>query len=545
MKQPYYKFIIQKDIHFISLLLLISFLFLFPLFHLGLYESHDGSAHIARFAAYYQAFQDGQLLPRWAGNLNFGYGTPLFIFYYPLPGYLASIIHLFGINFEDTFKLLISASFLTAPVTFYLWAKTLFRKEVAFVGALLYGFAPYHFLDLYVRGDVAELVSFAFVPIVFWGIEKFIHEKKLMYLSIGAVAYGVLVLSHNGVSLMFSPVFAFYALLRSKDIRTFFKSLVILFLGLLAAAWFWLPALYESKYTNAALFIGDMYKNHFPVWYELITSPWGFGADVRTVGGLSPQIGILPLLFVLGSIFILVKQKKKDRMILGWLAILLAAVFITLPLSTILWEKLPLLSKFEFPWRFTGLSSFSASVLGCYFLSSLKQKKILIFVVILILAFSIPFATVKGYVTHNDAFYQEYTGTTDYHGAASTLWTAGNPSAPAKAPIEIIAGKGIITQKKRLTDVHSVIVDAKEQVTILDNTQYFPGWEAYLDGKKVPIEFQNQQHPGLITVHVPVGKHEIITKFTESPVRLFADILSVIGVGILLTFWVGRKKFRL
>src|SRR6185369_6183787 len=106
--------------------------------------------------------------PRWAGNLNFGYGTPIFIFYYPLPGYLASLFHSGGLSFETIFKLIIGASSLLAPVSFYLWARLLFKKESALIGALLYGLAPYHFLDLYVRGDVAEMMAFVFVPLVFW-----------------------------------------------------------------------------------------------------------------------------------------------------------------------------------------------------------------------------------------------------------------------------------------------------------------------------------------------------------------------------------------
>src|SRR5476649_801257 len=101
---------IKKDTFYSGLLVVIVALFLFPLFRSGLYQSHDGEVHVARFASYFQAFHDGQLIPRWSGNLNYGYGAPVFIFYYPLPGYLASALHLFGIGWESVYKLIIGVA---------------------------------------------------------------------------------------------------------------------------------------------------------------------------------------------------------------------------------------------------------------------------------------------------------------------------------------------------------------------------------------------------------------------------------------------------
>src|SRR3990172_9009087 len=112
------KSFIKKNLSgkYVFLLIFISFLFLTPIFSPNFYMSHDGEAHVARFAAYFQAFADGQIPPRWAGNLNSGYGTPLFIFFYPLPGYIASLLHIFALNFENIFKLLVAGSFILAPI---------------------------------------------------------------------------------------------------------------------------------------------------------------------------------------------------------------------------------------------------------------------------------------------------------------------------------------------------------------------------------------------------------------------------------------------
>lgn len=532
---------INKDIIYVLLIFLISAVFIAPLFQFKFYKSHDGEGHSARFAAYFQAFQDGQFPPRWAGNLNFGYGTPVLIFYYPLPGYIASAIHSTGISYEDTFIAIMIASFLLAPLFFYFWMSEYINKDIAFLGALLYGLAPYHFLNVFVRGDIAEALALVFVPLVFFFTEKFTRSKKLIFIVLGAISYGLLVLSHNGISLMFSPILLMYSILRSKNKKIFVYALFIFILGLMISSFFWIPALYEGKYVNAQLFIGSMYQKHFPSFIQLIYSNWGFGPDVQKPGGLSPQIGIVYISLIILALFRLYKNKKD---ILFWLGIFLLAVFITLPVSGFIWERLPILRLYQFPWRFTALSSFASAVVGCFVLNSFKNKKLYFSFLILILLVSIPLIKVKNYESKNDNFYDNYKATTDF-GATVSIWTEGDPWKPAKSQIELIGGKAQITKVRKKSQLHTFEIDARTRAQILDNTIYFPGWVAKVDGKKVPIEFQDMNHRGFITFYIPQGKHKISIQFTESPVRIISDFLSLFGVAtvvLLSLLWSTRPK---
>src|SRR6185369_9866145 len=458
-----------RNFHKIILILLVIFLsaaFLSPLLSHTFYESHDGEAHLARFAAYTKAFQDGQFPPRWAGDLNFGYGTPVFIFYYPLPGYLASLMHFGGMSFEMIFKLLMIAGFLLAPICFYLWAKLLFKKEVAVIGALLYGLAPYHFLDLYVRGDIAEVLAFIFVPLVFWAIEKTVTEKKNMFIIWGGIFYGLLILSHNGVSLMFSPVFLLYGIIRSKNKKLFASIVVLFFIGLVLSAFFWMPALYEGRYVNTKLFIGNMYKDNFPTVLQLIISRWGFGADVAKANGLSPQLGLIPFGFAVAACSLFFKEKKKRKIFGMWLGVFAAAVFITLPISNSVWSHISLLRLYEFPWRFVGLVSFAAAVLACFVLEKIHNKKIFIVLLLAILITSLPLVRVKKYISESDAYYAHFAGTTDYHGAATSIWTAGEPNTFAKHQIELIGGQGKIDVVEKKSVGHVLAAHAKNEVAV-------------------------------------------------------------------------------
>ena len=51
-------------------LIILAFLPVASLFSLGLPITHDGQDHVARIANFYQNLSEGNLIPRWAGNLN-------------------------------------------------------------------------------------------------------------------------------------------------------------------------------------------------------------------------------------------------------------------------------------------------------------------------------------------------------------------------------------------------------------------------------------------------------------------------------------------
>lgn len=528
----------QKNIFAIFFLVITAMFYFSPVLFVPFYASHDGEAHVARFAAYYKAYADGQFPARWAGDLNFGYGSPVFIFYYPLPGMLASIIHIFGISFESIFKILIFSGSVLSPVFFYLWIKKHIRIEAALLAGLLYGLAPYHFLNVYVRGDVAEVMAYVFAPLVFLFIDKV--EKKVLSMPVifSAVFYALLILSHNAVALMFSALLALYMLFRLSSqnySRVFiFQYIGILVFGLGMSAFFWLPAIYESRYTNAAFFIGNMFKDHFPSFISLVYSPWGFGPDVNKLGGLSGQIGPLHVVLVLASILLLFKKLPLKSTIFFWSSIFITAVFLSTSISSAVWQSVPMLKLFQFPWRINGLSVFAAAVLGGYVLDKFYNKIIYLSVVGLLFVFSTGYTAIKGISAKDDSFYNNYKGTTYYHGQASTIWTAGDFSSFPKLPIEVIDGDGEIKNITRNSNKHTFTVNADRNIKVLDNTVYFPGWQVLFDGEKVPIEFQDINHRGLLTFDIPKGSHFVTVKFSESPVRAIADGISLFFAAIVV-----------
>jgi len=159
----------------ISLLIILIILAVFPvlsLFHPGLPLTHDGQDHVARIANFYQSLIEGNPIPRWAGNLNWGYGHPILEFLYPLPSYIASIFHFIGFSLVDSTKIVFGLGMILSLFFMYLWLSQFTAKYSALFGAVLYTYAPYRFVELYVRGDIGENLAFAFIPLVLYFLYK-------------------------------------------------------------------------------------------------------------------------------------------------------------------------------------------------------------------------------------------------------------------------------------------------------------------------------------------------------------------------------------
>lgn len=529
------------------LLIIIHGFFLLPLLPPGVPHTHDNEVNIARTAAYYQAFVDGQIPPRWAGNLNFGYGTPVLIFFYPLPGYIGSFLHMIGFSFSNVYKIILAFAFVSAPVAFFLWTSLLWKPRVAFLVSLLYGLAPYHFLNMYVRGDIGELAGYAVAPLVFWAVEKYFHKTSFTTILVGSVCYSLLILSHNVVSLLLSPIVLGYALWENRQHhKSIAPILLMLTLGLAMSAFFWMPSLFELRYTNSTLFFGSIYRQHFPSLVKLVYAPWGFGPDINKVGGLSPQIGpLLTLLTILGIVSAWRTSRLRNLGIF-WIIVFFISLFFMLPISIPIWKHVSLLKKFPFPWRFVGVTTFASVLLAGFLFEKIKGRKIIFITALSVVLLSIPIAKVQEYANVPDSYYLTYPATTDYHGATSTIWTAGFASTYPTQPVEVISGVASISDYSRTTTHHTFTVYAQNQSRILDNTFYFPGWRVSIDDHSVPIQFQDPNHRGLITFMVPSGNHIITVSFHRSPIRLFSDILTLGSIIVFfgLIFLLHRNEKR-
>lgn len=529
---------------------IISLLALTDLFHPGLPLTHDGQDHLARIANFFTDLSEGILIPRWAPHLDWGYGHPVIMFLYPLPSYFASIFLVFGLSLYSSTKLVFGLSFILSGLAMYAYVKEIFNKPAAVGGGVLYMFAPYRFVDLYVRGDIGEHVAFIFLPLILLFIHKIAKEYNVGNMILGILSLTGLLLSHNAVSIMFLPIMLLlmiYELYKSKwNKNVFLRFGFFIILGFLLSSFFLLPAFFEGKYTLRDIVTSNEYITRFVSLPALFFSKWSYGGT----GDFSVQVGILQWFGVLLSFFLLTRRFKKEKhklFISGLLFIFFVSLFLMLPISRPFYEIFTILQKFQFPWRFLIISVFATAILSAFVLFSLPKKyQVTGMIITIVLAFLLnsPYWHANGYVEKPVSFFtSDYPGTTDT-GESAPIWSVRFMEHFPKAPMEVISGKGAITEVSRTATNHSYIVTGITDLRMRENTLYFPGWEVRVDNRKVPIEFQDQANRGLITFQVGKGTHSVIVSFHETKFRLFSDFLSIAAVIILILYNILERKKR-
>lgn len=541
-----------------------------PLFQSGFFPIHDDQ-QIARLHELDLALRGGQFPPRWVPDLGFGFGYPLFIFYPPLVYYLGEVFHLTGFSLIDSTKIVIGLGFILSFGFMYLWIKNRFGKSAGLFSATLYTYAPYHALDIYVRGALAEFFSFALIPAVFWSSDKLSEKRTVFHAILVGIFLSLLILTHNLTALPFAfffGVYAVYLLVSSKKK----KRVMVLFIisGLVAiglSAYFWIPAIMEKQYTLVdSILTKELanYKLHFVYLRQFWNSPWGYGGSLYGLeDGLSFQIGKLHIISVLLSIvlliFMVIKRNVNLKGAIFPLILLFLfgiSIFMASFYGESVWNFLQFLAYIQFPWRFLLFTAVFSSALGGFLIYSLEKllpQKIVFLIAgimtLAVIATTLPYFKPQRQLDVKDSHYLDNqdiewrVSDSSYEYVPKQIATKLSGANTTKLDIE----KNEIPKKsfEPLTDGLNVLEitnnpQAKkyrvsgEGGILKINSYYFPGWRAFIDGKEVKINPLGKHH--LISFSVPSGEHLAEIKFTNTNIVNFANLISLFTLALVLSY---------
>ena len=319
-----------RSIHWIGLtLLLLALLAALPLWTgPGIVNTRGGGDSPFLFFRLHQLManlREGVFPARWMPDAAYGLGYPFFNFYASLPYYFAAIFNFLGFDLLTAIKIVQTLGFMFAGFALYGWARRHFTTRwAAWLAAVAYVYAPFHLVNVYVRGDsLSEFYAFIFYPLILWSIDRIFDSARNWPLL--ALSYGGLILTHNVSALIFSPFVLIYCVLRIpwKSFRAspaLLRTLLALALGLIAAfalsAFFWLPALGEASLTQ----VGDVqttgyfnYAEHFRTM-NLIQNSIGFDYAITTApGSNSPfAMGLVQAIGTVAGLVVLIVTWKKD-----------------------------------------------------------------------------------------------------------------------------------------------------------------------------------------------------------------------------------------
>lgn len=523
------------------------------LFGPGYYNMHD-DLQVMRIFEMEKCLADGQIPCRWAPDMAYGYGQAMFNFYSAFPYYLGALIRIITpLSIIGSVKFTFFLSLLVSAIGIYLLAKEFWGKLGGFLSAVLYVYAPYHALDIYVRGALAESWAIATLPLLWFSFYKLIKKPDFLKAAFASVVFAVLLTTHNISTLIYAPftiLWVAFWLFKEKGSKNLIYLLISGLLGIGLASFFILPALYEQRFVQIENLTKDYsdYHAHFVNLNQLfVDRSWGDGPSIwGDNDDISFQIGWphwwIAILVGLLSIYFVFRKKKilKPALILCSLVFFTLSAFLTHWRSLPLWEKVPLLPFVQFPWRFLGLAIFFLSFAGgaLAWFKVRYGKFLTIISLVLAVALNISYFEPVHYsrlVRDEEklsgvAFeLQQKAAILDYLPKnAETV-----PPAVAPATPNILEGDGLIRVFTTRSDRFSFEAEMYNKGKIVIPVMYFPGWITILDGKEVPLEIHGAH--GLIKVGVPEGRHVVRGRFTNTLVRTIGNTLTALSCGILLT----------
>jgi uncharacterized membrane protein len=524
---------------------IVSLPLILPYFKTGYFPTHDGEWAVVRLSDMYREVKDLQFPARYSGYLNFQFGYPLFNFTYPLPYYVGLIFVFLKSGFLNSIKILFSLSVILSFFSMFVLSKSLWKdKWAALISSVLYVYVPYRIIDLYVRGSIGESLSFVLFPLILLGIKRVYEKGKVLNIALVGFLYALLITTHNIMAVLFGIILLFIliASLIKKRFTFLLNLLLALIFSLCLSAFFWIPALAEKNLIILSKIpIADR-SLYFVNLSQLIIPKWGYGTPTD-INAFSYQIGIPQIItFVLVLALVILKRKTKEAKI-GLFLILSTAIISLLmfPFSSFIWSHAPLLSEINYPWTILAIVMFLISLSAGY-LAKIGKTFCSIGLILAVLAIImfIGHARPQSTVNRGDDFYLTNQATTTSSNELMPLWVKKQPIEQPNKKIETKSGE--ITNLYYNSKKISFMVNLPDTQIVRINTIYYPGWNIFVDGTKTQADYSNQL--GVMDIKVSKGQHSVVGSFTETPIRLIADIISLLSFLFLIYLLTFKSKLN-
>lgn len=541
-----------------------------PLFRAAYFGSHDGLIHLYRLAALDQAVRSGALYPRWFPDLAFGYGHPVLNFYGPLSYYLGLPFTLLGADAALATKLLLAGGLIAAGLGMYGFARCHLGRGPALAAAVVYIYLPYHLVDLYVRGAIAEFLSFVWFPLLLWAFYRLVahpEAKALPQVSLAALLLSALVLTHSLSAFLFVPLLAGYTfclwLQRQarpggrKGWQPLSRAALAGLLGLALSAFYWLPVLAESQHVGLGSGRSQGYQDHLLSMAQVVSLDLVYPYPDQAGGHPTFPLGWLQLLILAASaVMLLLRRSGQPRLHLYFLAIALGSAFMLTRASLPVWRALEAgLAFLQYPWRFQAVTALAAAVLAGAVWAGIRQRlrsrpgALAGFAAAgcgLLLAWSLwklPLVPLQPDLSV-EAMWQ----IDREHGQIGATWTgeylpvwvqeqrwAISLPGTGPEPDKTTLAAGQIRLARAGHTRYEFDLDARQELLLTLHQFYYPGWEARWQGETHLA--QPRGILGLAAMDLPAGSGPLAVRLALSPAQRGGTLLSLLvalAIGVVL-----------
>jgi hypothetical protein len=535
---------------------------LVPLLRIDFFESHDGLFHVYRLVALDRAVRAGVLYPRWFPSFGFGYGQPVFNFYGPLSYYWGLPFTLLGADAVLAMKLVFSTGLIASVLTMYFFARLHVDRVPALVAAVVYAYLPYHLLDLYMRGAVAEFLAFVWFPAVLWGFHQLILKRgrhDFERAALAALMTIALVITHSLSAFIFAPVLGGYILillLQTLSRRAVGRVALASVLVVVVSAFYWLPVLTESRYVGLGHGTSQGYQDHLLSMDELVS--WSPAYDYSLEPGvpITFPLGWIQVAILLAALALPFRAGEQRAVVVLFLAVAFLSAFMLTIYSLPAWLAFEKgLAFLQYPWRFKSLTAVAAAFLTGVLLQRFVPPSRMARAVLgglLILGTGVwalwdmpitpstPDLSTQGMWRRDRELGQ--VGAT-WTGEYVPVWVEEERWAISYSPSEVSVAKDPSVsypdfpgERMWLTGVgytsYELVLEASQAATLVLHQFYYPGWQAEWQGEILPARPEGRL--GLAAFDLPPGSGPLTVRLGLTPSQRWGTVASLLAA--LVTF---------
>ncbi len=551
------------------LVLIVSCVVVLPLAtRSGLPPAPEAELVMYRILEMREGLFTGAFYPRWAANLNYGYGSPLFNHLAPLPHYIGGAYSaLVGDDPQIAVKIQLIGATLMLTLSFFSFLRRRWGDLAGVFGSMVLLFSPYTLLTVpYLKTDLGLLWALALFAATLWALDRalvFGRGREVLVLA-GLIA--LLLVADTGFSIVLFVVAVVWAISqRIMQPQTNGSAMAIgIILGAVLTAFYYVPAIAEARYVH-----WQSVPNSYPSAYRLDTifqSPppldrsafnhpahlyfgvgtwllagvgivaWSFGLLVARWRGQvtrSDQVGVL--FFISMGLIALGMSVLHQQAInmwphtidpimpMDWGGLVVMALAVVAAQSILLLEAL-----FSSRGRLLAALSILVGILVVSAATSLYMPT---------------FNVVSTPTTINQHLNEEARGNamgTFRDGYLLPRRVPEMPVLPAELPRDLqgLPPNTRITQRS-ITHVEYEIFSAEEQSFTMLKFAY-PGWQLHLNGELIEPEDDD----GFMTLNLERGLNRIELQFGTTQPRRIGWWISFGALGVLILWGVYVEGVR-
>jgi len=540
-----------------------------PLARPGFFDSHDGLFHVYRLHALDRAVRAGVLYPRWFPEFAFGYGHPVLNFYGPLSYYWGLPFTLLGMDAALALKLVFATGLIASALAMLLLARQHLDRGASLVASVVYAYLPYHLVDLYVRGALAEFLAFVWFPLVLWAFHRLVTgpaNQRPVRGALAALLLAALVVTHSLSALVFAPVLGIYLILllaRAPGRSAAGSVALALLFSVALAAFYWLPVFVESGYVGLGQGASRGYQDHLVRLSDLFSLSVAYPYPAEA--GVAPTfpLGLGQFAILAAALIMTFGSRRREWANLFFLVIAFCSAFMLTLASRPVWQLLePGLAFLQYPWRFQALTvlatAFLAGALGDAARRSLRAGYWRPAATVFLLGIGawalwrLPYTPASPDISV-EAMWQAdrqhgQVGAT-WTGEYLPIWVTEQRWALSYPPAEPTSSSDLLLPGQvRLTAAgytrYDLVADAPEGASVTLHQFHYPGWQARWIGKTLPSYPEGVL--ALATFDLEAGSGPLIVRLGHTPAQFWGTLLSLLaailaGIGLLV---VARRLRR-